>query len=177
MAATAAYIAIIVGVGAGIYFAATADTPEYPTPTAANYYYYNEDGTLDYKLTWDEERQGYIYQTYSTDEEKEEDAKRDEIRAKMLDYLDSTPEDRIKAYDEYAETFSAALQREVDDSYEGIKSSTEEDMARRGMTGSRADVDTTAALAGEKLEADTEVAESAEMAKYYMEDARSPVLP
>ena len=90
---------------------------------------------------------------------------RGEIRTKMLSNLNQTPADRIKAYDNYEKTFSAAMHKNVDEQYAKIVDTTKQNLESTGMTGSRADVDKTAALAGEKLKTDVDIAQQAVMAK------------
>lgn len=90
---------------------------------------------------------------------------RDELRGKMLGNLNQTPEDRIKAYQEYADTFSDVMHRDVDKRYDKVVRSEEERMNARGMTGSRAYVDTLGARREEKLQADVDIANSATLAK------------
>ncbi len=92
-------------------------------------------------------------------------AARAEIRSKMLANLNQTPEDRLKAYDQYAQSFSDVMHRDVDKRYQDIVRSSEENLSARGMMGSRAYADTMGRLAGDKTAQDTDIANQATMAK------------
>lgn len=165
---TAILTAAVVAGGAAVYSASQApDAPQVaPPPPPANYYSYDESGNVETVQEWDADRNAYITKRAPlTEEEQAEKAAREELKNNMLANLNNTPEDRVKAYDEYEKTFASSMQRIVDDQYEKVQKSTTEDLNRRGLTGSKADVDKTAALAGEKLKADADIAERAVLAK------------
>lgn len=169
------------GIGAAVYSASQRpDIPEPPPPT--NYYSYDDEGNLETVQEWDPERNAYVTKVDPEpdkekapekwaewndrqEKKKKEKAARDSIRQQMLSNLDKTPEERMKAYEEYAQTFSDAMHRDVDRRYKETTSAKEEEMAARGLYGSRAYVDTMAELAREKTEADLDIAERATLAK------------
>lgn len=90
---------------------------------------------------------------------------RAEIRSRMLANLNKTPEERLKQYEEYARTFSEAMHKDVDEQYRKAKQAELESMEARGLTGSRAYVDTLAELEKSKREADVDIARQATLAK------------
>jgi|GEM_PF-3676013 len=98
-------------------------------------------------------------------QQAQEKAARDNIRKTMLANLNKTPEERLKQYEEYAKTFSEAMHRDVDEQYRKAKQAELESMEARGLTGSRAYVDTLAELERSKREADVDIARQATLAK------------
>jgi len=140
MAMTVMAAAAAVSAGVGIMSALNA--PSAPTiappPPPAGAYEYDEEGNATTIQVWDEEKNAYVTKRYPEPEKEsgeteeefnarhqkwEEDkaeravdtAARNELREKMLANLDQTPEDRIKAYDEYAANMSTAMHKEVDE--------------------------------------------------------------
>jgi hypothetical protein len=99
------------------------------------------------------------------DDRQHEADLRKELRLQMLGNLSETPEDRIAAYDNYAKAFSEQMHRDVDPQYEKYVRATNESMAARGLTGSRASVDLAAETQKNKTFADTDIAEKATLAK------------
>ncbi len=190
MAMTVMAAAAAVSAGVGIMSALNA--PSAPTiappPPPAGAYEYDEEGNATTIQVWDEEKNAYVTKRYPEPEKEsgeteeefnarhqkwEEDkaeravdtAARNELREKMLANLDQTPEDRIKAYDEYAANMSTAMHKEVDEQYAKRVTNEDEKMAARGMLGSKAYVDTLAELRDEKGELDTDIALKADLAK------------
>lgn len=145
------------------------DSPNAPLPT--NVYYYDDDGNLTQSQEWDAEKRGYVVKTHLTEDQKKDKSQVENLRSKLFTYLDSTPEDRIKAYEEYAKTYSDALHKDVDTRYEQNKTATAEDMAGKGMLGSRAYVDFMAELNRQKGDADVDIANQANLAKESLEQA------
>lgn len=88
-----------------------------------------------------------------------------ELRTKMLDNLNTTPEDRLKAYVEYQQAYADAAHKDLDPRFAKIDRTTDEQANATGMFGSRAYVDTKSELATDKLNADTDIANQAVMAK------------
>lgn len=99
------------------------------------------------------------------DERKADKQKLADLRTKMLDNLNTTPEDRVKAYAEYQNALSNSAHSEVDPRFAKIERSTDEQANATGMFGSRAYVDTKAELAKDKLKVDTDIATGAAMGK------------
>jgi len=165
MAATA-----VVGVGYGIYSGERAyndmrDAMSSSSPPA-NYYQYDSDGNLVMSQVWDEEKNAYISRAGpKTESEKEEEALRDEIRQRMLNNLNETPEDRVKAYEEYAQNLSDSLNKDVDKRYDETVSAAEENINARGMTGSKYQADLMSKYMGEKLDVEADIALQSQMAK------------
>lgn len=94
-----------------------------------------------------------------------EKARVEELKSQMLSNLNQTPEDRIKAYENYAKTYSETLHAETDKKFDETQRSVAESMAARGMTGSRADVDTTKEMVSDKAKADLDIAREAQLRK------------
>ncbi len=88
-----------------------------------------------------------------------------EIRSKILANINQTPEDRVKAYDEYAKTFSDVMHTDVDKRYTDRKNAIAEDMNARGLFGARAYVDSMTELNKDKSNIDTDIAQKAALAK------------
>lgn len=99
------------------------------------------------------------------DQKAADNSIREKIKNQMLSNLSETPADRVAAYQQYADTMSAQMHRDVDQQYADTVRSTNESMAARGMTGSRASVDTAATLAKQKGYTDTDIAQKTGLAK------------
>ncbi len=167
----------------GAYTALNAPEPPSlaPPPPPPNYYQYDENGNLLVVQEWDPERNAYVTkydpEPDPSDKEahdawlerqkaREEEAKaKEELKARLLSNLNQTPEDRIKAYEEYAQTLSDTMHRDVDKQYNKAVRSTEESMAARGLFGSKAYVDTLSNLRDEKARTDADIANKAALAK------------
>lgn len=131
-----------------------------PTPASYYSYEYDHNGNLvqGASQVWDPVRNAYITMPRQLSaEERQEMALRTQIRTKMLNNLNATPDDRKAAYEEIKNTFVASMRKGTDREFAKLQRSTEESMEARGMTGSRADVDTRAELAQSKLESDADV--------------------
>ena len=170
MGATAAVVgavATVAGVGMSAYNTFGSSKPSIGAPPPpANYYTYDEDGNLAGSQVWDASQNAYIYRPAElTPEQKAEKAKRQELRTQMLSNLGATPEDRVKAYNDYAGAISKSLHRDVDFQYNKMVTSQNEGMAARGLLGSRAYVDAQAELNRQKTLADTDIANRAELGK------------
>lgn len=152
----------VAAVGSTI-MAATSKPP--PPPPPASYYSYDAEGNPAGSQVWDAEKNAYVYKPAPlTEEQMAENAKRTKIRQEMLDNLDKTPEDRVKFYQDYAETFMSSMQRTVDREFTDTMRAIDESMNARGLTGSSADVDLKTRLVREKAQQDERVAESGELA-------------
>ncbi len=90
---------------------------------------------------------------------------RGEIKDRMLANLNETPEDRLKAYDDYEKTYSEVLHKNVDEQYAKVKSSDDARLESQGLTGSKAQVDIATGRTGEKLKADVDIAQASNLAK------------
>lgn len=134
-------------------------------PMPASMYIYDEDGNLSGSQTWNSRTNAYEYQPHLSETQKAEKAKRDALRAQMLTNLGATPADRLEAYRSYADVISKSMHEDVDYQYGKTKQAREEEMASRGMFGSRAYVDTLAELERQKSKADVEIAQQAELGK------------
>jgi hypothetical protein len=165
----ASAIASLTSAAAGIYgaLAGGPDAPNIPpAPAPASYYTYDADGNLTGSQVWDASKNAYVYREGPlTEEEKAEKAKMASIRSTMLDNLNKTPEDRLKAYEEYAKSFSDSMHADVDERFAKLRTSQEETLAARGMLGSRAYADTLAELNSDKMKLDEEIATKAVLAK------------
>jgi len=173
-ATTVMAVAAVFSAGVAMYSAANQPkTPNIPPPPPpASYYYYDEEGYPAGEQVWDPEKNAYIYKPPPlTEEQKEEKKKRQEIRKQMLDNISQTPEDRVKAYEEYAKAFSDAMHKDVDQRYQDVVRSTDESMEARGMTGSKAYADTISQLAQDKQAADVDIANKAVLAKEQLAQA------
>jgi len=137
-----------------------------PPPAPANYYTYDEEGNLAGSQEWDEGRHAYIYRPAPlTPEQKAEKERRQSLKTQMLANLDKTPADRVQAYTDYAKAISEGLHKDVDYQFEKLNTAKNEELAARGLFGSRAYVDTQKELAKQKTEADIEIANRAELGK------------
>ncbi len=154
--------------GAAVASMATApkapDIP--PAPPPSSYYSYDESGNPAGEQVWDASKNAYVYKPAPlTEEQKAQRAKREQMKAQLLSNLGKTPEDRVRAYDEYAKTFSEAMHKDVDKQYAETKQAEEENMNARGLFGSKAYVDSMAKLREEKATTDTDIARQAVLAK------------
>jgi len=167
--AAAAITTAVASVGTAAY-TMTRKAPDIPAaPPPASYYSYGEDGRVTEQV-WDASKNSYVSQTRWESPEKEaeykaEQKKREGIRKQMLDNIAKTPEDRVKAYEEYAKTFSESMHRDVDPRFEKLREAELERMERQGLTGSKAYADILSELNKEKTEADTDISEKAALAK------------
>lgn len=164
--------AAIVAAGTSLYSALnTPDSPnlqQYAPP--ANYfsYVYDDNGNLveGASQVWDATKNAYVYKPAPmTDAEKADLKTRNELKAKYLSYLNQTPEDRLAAYETYKTSYAQSLQKPVDESFKKTVATVRENMGARGMTGSRANVDTQSELTRQKLATDVDIAAKAEVAK------------
>lgn len=156
--------AAVVSAGVSAY-TAFSGSPDMQYTTPASYYDYDEDGNLTGSQVWDSSSNAYVTRTYSTAEQKAEKQKMTALRTKLLGYLNETPEDRQKAYTEYAESYSKALHSDADKQYDKLKSSTEESMAAKGMMGSKAYADMMSDLNEQQIGMNTDIATASELAK------------
>jgi hypothetical protein len=157
--------AAIIGAGVAIY--TTSNQPRIPAPPPpASYYSYDDEGNPSGEQVWDASRNAYVYKPAPlTEAQKAEKAQRDELRANLLGNLANTPEDRIAAYEQYAQAFSDQMHTDVDKRYEKLKTSQEEALFAKGMGGSKAYADTMAELNSDKMAMDTDIAQKALLAK------------
>lgn len=158
----------VVAVGMMAYGLATAPgTPETKTPPPPpNSVQYDDDGGVISSQTYDAATNTWITKGRElTAEQKAEKAKVAELRTQMLDNLNTTPEDRVKAYEEYAASYSDAAHKDVDPRFDELGRTNDEQANARGMFGSRAYVDTQNELAKDKLSQDTAIADQSVMAK------------
>ncbi len=168
MAMTAVAAAAVVTAGVSVYSAATAPgPPDIPAPPPpASYYSYDENGNPAGQQVWDAAQNAYVYKPAPlTDAQKADLAQRQEIRNKMLANINQTPEDRVKAYDEYAKTFSDVMHTDVDKRYTERRDQISENMNSRGLFGSKAYVDSMTQLNQDKNLIDTDIAQKAALAK------------
>lgn len=114
---------------------------------------------------WTAWRKRKTERTVAKAKEAEGNKIRMEIRSKMLANINQTPEDRVKAYDEYAKTFSDVMHTDVDKRYTERKGAIAEDMNARGLFGARAYVDSMTELNKDKSNIDTDIAQKAALAK------------
>lgn len=138
-----------------------------PTPPSpANYYYYNDEGQVTQMMVYDKDSNTYIYKTAPlTEEQKREKQLRQQIRQNILEKLKATPAEDLQRYNEYAQKFADSLRQNVQEQYEKTKQSTEEEMFKRGMMGSKAYADIMSELAKQRGEAEQEIAQRATLAK------------
>jgi lipase chaperone LimK len=159
---------------AGTSLYSAFNTPDSPTlqsySAPANYfnYVYDDNGNLveGASQVWDATKNAYIYKPAPmTDAEKADLKTRNELKSKYLGYLNQTPEDRLAAYETYKASYAQSLQKPVDESFKKTVATVRENMGARGMTGSRANVDTQSELTRQKLATDVDIAAKAEVAK------------
>jgi hypothetical protein len=168
IAIVAGVAALAVGIGSMAYGMATAPgSPELQKPPAPpNSVQYDDDGGVISSQTYDAATNTWITKGRElTEEQKVEKAKVAELRTQMLDNLNTTPEDRVKAYEEYAASYSDAAHKDVDPRFADLGRTNDEQANARGMFGSRAYVDTQNELAKDKLTQDANIADQAVMAK------------
>ena len=140
------------------------DIPSAPPP--ASYYNYDADGNPTGSQVWDPAKNAYVYKSAPlTDAQKADKTQRDALRSTLISNMSKTPEDRLKAYDDYAASFSDSMHRDVDRRFANLTSSTDESMAARGLLGSKAYVDATNENNKDKLAQDTDIAAKAQLAK------------
>lgn len=130
-------------------------------PAPANYYEYDTNGNIVSQQVWDAEKNAYI----STPGNSPENQERQKLREQLLSNLAKTPEDRIRAYNDYATAYSDTLHRETDIQHSKDLRSINENMNARGMIGSRAYADIQAELERERLNNNVDIANRATMAK------------
>lgn len=107
------------------------------------------------------------YAKWQTDKaaRDEENAKRDTLRREMLNNLSQTPEDRVKAYEDYATNFANSMRKTIDPEFERIGRATDENANATGMFGSRAYADTKSELNRDLIQANEDISEKAALAK------------
>ena len=88
-----------------------------------------------------------------------------DLRTKMIDNLNASPEDRVKAYDAYQQAYSDAAHRDIDPRFDKIDRNINEQSNATGMFGSRAYVDTKNELNRDRLNTNNDIANQAVMAK------------
>lgn len=99
------------------------------------------------------------------DQQAKDKATINKLRDQYLSNLSQTPEDRLKAYDDYAKAVSDTMHASVDPQFVQDNQQIQENMNARGMTGSRAYVDTMSQFEKDKLASDTNIANYAAQAK------------
>lgn len=120
---------------------------------------------------WKEKKKAYdeykpAHDKWAADKAKSEEDKKklSDLRTKMLDNLNTTPEDRVKAYAEYQQKFADAAHRDIDPRFAKIERTADEQANATGMFGSRAYVDTKSELTNDKLRTDQDIASQAVLA-------------
>lgn len=155
-------------VGAGVSML-NLNQPSSPTmqkykPT--NYIAYDSDGNVLGSYSWDSSTNTYTYKARErTEQDKADNQALADLKSTLIKNLSETPEDRLAAYEEYAKTFSDAMHTDVDRQFAKTMTSAEETMNARGMLGSKAYADIVGDLNKSKLDADTEIAQKATLAK------------
>lgn len=132
--------------------------------------YDNEKYNADLKKQNDEYDTKHAEWQKTVDQKKADKQKLADLRTKMLDNLNTTPEDRIKAYAEYQQAYADSAHATADPAFQKIVRSSDEKANATGMFGSRAYVDTQAELTKAKTDQDTSIANSAAMAKEQLAD-------
>ena len=135
-------------------------------PPPASSVTYNEDGVAETTQSYDAATNTWITKRAPlTEAQKADKAKIAELRTKMIDNLNTTPEDRVAAYNEYQQKFSDAAHSDVDPKFAKIARVNDEQANSTGMMGSRAYVDTKNELTKDQLKTDTDIATQAALAK------------
>jgi hypothetical protein len=163
-----AIAALVIGAGTAAYGMATAPgAPKTQTPPPPpNSVQYGDDGGVLSSQTYDAATNTWITKGRElTDAQKAEKAKLGELRTKMVDNLNTTPEDRVKAYNEYRDTYAANAHSVTDPAFDRLNRNSDEQANSTGMYGSRAYADTKGLLAQDKLTQDANIADQATMAK------------
>jgi len=174
MAITVIAIAAVAAAGASVYSAMNAPEPPQmpsPPPPSAN----NVTNTIGGTRQVYKEGTGWVIEEIPDAElspeqlaekkaKKAEDAQLKELRATAIGNISKTPEDRVKAYDNFAKTFSAQLHRDVDERYDERVKTDLENLEATGMTGSAAYSARLAQRRIEKGKLDTDIAQKATLA-------------
>lgn len=153
----------VIGAGSAMYIA--SQQPDAQTSMPASYYTYDADGNLTGSQVWDTSRNAYVYTTNLTDEQKAEKKRIAALKDQFLGYLNETPSDRLKAYDEYTEAYSTAMHKDADKQYDKLKTATEESLAGKGMFGSKAYADMMSELGEQKIGMDKDIANASVLAR------------
>jgi hypothetical protein len=168
-------MAAVSAVSVGMMAYGMASAPGSPEiqkpPPPPNSVQYDDDGGVISSQTYDAATNTWVTKGRElTEEQKAEKAKVAELRTKMLDNLNTTPEDRVKAYEEYAQSYSDAAHKDIDPRFTELGRINDEQANARGMFGSRAYVDAQNELAKDKLTQDANIADQAVMAKNQLAD-------
>lgn len=110
------------------------------------------------------------WETRKAEYEKEQQTTKDILKNEYAN-INLTDEERWKKYEDAAVAFSEQQHAQLDPQMEQAQRAEDQRTADRGMTGSRADVDTQAVLEKTKSEANAEVARNSTMYKYALGDA------
>ena len=138
-----------------------ADYEPENTPPPSNYFAYDESGNLSGSVEWDAGRNAYVYHEGGlTPEQKEQRSKRSTLLSQTLSKL-SSPE----AYAEYAEAYRKEAQGYVDEELNNQARLSNEEMNRKGMTGSTAWSDDRKNIMDTRRKAYTDIANKSIMAK------------
>ena len=151
---------------------AASSAPGAPKPQTNTNYGYDDEGNVVVEGTTKTNKHGSVYTPREkTAKEKDEIHARNNFIAQMRKNLNQAPEDRVKAYAAYEKEVSEAMHEDVDKRFAKYEQSQDEALNARGMTGSRADVDTQAELADAKLAADVGIANRAKLASEELANA------
>jgi len=167
--AAAAVTTSMVAVGSTVAAASKSPPSAPPSPPPANYISYLEDGRVTMQV-WDASKNAYVTKTDWEDPEKKaafekEQEYREKLKEQTLQYLSLPPEDRLKAYEEYAQTYAKEMRKPLEEQYNRMWNKEIEELEARGMTGSRAYADVMNYLTNERLKMETDIADKAVMAK------------
>lgn len=169
--ATSTIIAVAglaVSAGLGVYSAVanSGGGPKLPpAPPPAGATNYDSAGNVTSTQHYDAATNTWITKAGElTPAQQQDKAQRDALRQKMLTNLNETPEDRIKAYQDYANAVSTSMHQDVDQRFANTQRSLDESMNARGMTGSKAAVDLQTQLVQQKANEDVNIANQAQMA-------------
>jgi len=131
-------------------------------PPPPGYTSTDDEGNPSGSMVWNAGANRYEYTAGKISaEDKVYYGKINELRMGALGNLGKTPEDRVKAYDQYRQKISDLLHADTDVRYKEDVRASEEAMNARGMFGSRAYADSMGLLSREKRSQDLNIANTA----------------
>jgi len=146
---------------AGAWFGFTDPKP----PNPGNFYSYNADGTLQSEMIWD--GNGYSYRAGALSPQ-EQNLRNNQYALvdQMIKNINLTPEQQLAQYADYTKAFSNALHLNVDRQFNKDVQANNENLAARGLFGSRAFVDTNSQINLNRQLSNADIANKAVLGGY-----------
>jgi hypothetical protein len=131
-------------------------------PTPANTVIYDNSGNVAGQYTYDSANNTYSYKPAQlTAAQQDQQNKNTAYGNQLLSQIASTPQEYVNQANTEAQNYAASVQSGVNTQYKADVQGQNENMAARGMAGSKAYADAIANMGAQKLKADAQIQENA----------------